>query len=248
MLQKAEGIIIRTNDYGESNKIITLFTREHGKLALMAKGAKRPKSRFASSAQLFIYGTFIFHQSKGVGTLNQADLTESFREVRSDLMLTAYGAYMVEIVDKLTEDRQRNPFLFELLFQMLTRINEGDDSEVLVRMFETKMLQVAGITPMLDACVNCGRQEGTFAFSVKEAGIICSSCYDIDPYRIEVVPGALKLLRLFHYLDVNRIGNIKVKPETKKHLKHLLEVYYDEYSGLRLKSKRFLDQMEKMGP
>ncbi|MBM7097098.1 DNA repair protein RecO [Bacillus sp. H-16] len=246
MLQKAEGIIIRTNDYGETNKIITLFTREQGKLALMAKGAKRPKSRFASSAQLFIYGTFIFHQSKGVGTLNQADITESFRDVRTDLMLTAYGAYMAEMIDKLTEDRQRNPYLFELLFQLLTRMNEGEDSEVLIRMFETKMLQVAGIVPMLDACVNCGRQEGTFAFSIKEAGILCHACYDVDPYRLEAAPGVLKLLRLFHHLDVSRIGNIQVKPETKKQLKYILELYYDEYSGLRLKSKRFLSQMEKL--
>ncbi|WP_096434613.1 DNA repair protein RecO [Alteribacter populi] len=245
MLQKAEGIVIRTNDYGETNKIVTLFTREHGKLALMARGAKRPKSRFASSAQLFIYGTFIYHQSQGIGTLNQADVSDSFRHIRSDLMLTAYGAYMVEMIDKLTEDRHRNPFLFEMLYQILQRINEGEDSEVLVRVYETKMLQVAGITPFLDACVNCGRKEGRFAFSLKEAGSLCDRCFEIDPYRLNVSLGTLKLLRLFHYLDVHRIGNIQVKESTKQELKHVLSLYYDEYSGLRLKSKRFLDQMEK---
>ncbi|TMW74125.1 DNA repair protein RecO [Alteribacter natronophilus] len=245
MLQKAEGIVIRTNDYGETNKIVTLFTREHGKLALMARGAKRPKSRFASSAQLFIYGIFIYRQSSGIGTLNQADITDSFRTVRSDLMLTSYGAYMVEITDRLMEDRQRNPFLFELLYQLLHRMNEGEDAEVLVRIFETKMLQTAGIAPMLDACVNCGRQDGSFAFSIREAGILCGQCFDIDPYRVAASPGTLKLLRLFHHLDVKRLGNISVKEETKKQLKNILHLYYDEYSGLRLKSRRFLEQMEK---
>ncbi|PYZ99208.1 DNA repair protein RecO [Alteribacter lacisalsi] len=245
MLQKAEGIVIRTNDYGETNKIVTLYTREHGKLALMARGAKRPKSRFASSAQLFIYGTFIYQQSRGIGTLNQADITDSFRAVRSDLMLTAYGAYMVEMTDRLTEDRQRNPYLFELLYQLLNRMNEEEDAEVLTRIFETKMLQAAGISPMLDACVNCGRQEGTFAFSIIEAGILCAQCFEVDPYRIAATPGTLKLLRLFHHLDLSRLGNINVKHGTKKELKTILQLYYDEYSGLRLKSRRFLEQMEK---
>ncbi|MBU9722493.1 MULTISPECIES: DNA repair protein RecO [Bacillaceae] len=246
MQHKVEGIIIRTNDYGETNKILTLFTRENGKVALMARGAKRPKSRFASSAQLFIYGIFIYQRSTGIGTLNSADIIDSFRDVRGDLKLTAHGAYMVELLDKLTEDHERNPYLFELIYQMLHMLDEEMDPDILTRIFETKMLQVAGVSPVLDRCSLCGTGEEPFVFSVKNAGLLCRHCQGEDPHHIKLMPAVLKLLRLFQHIDINRIGNINVKPETKQQLKEILGYYYDDYVGVKLKSKRFLDQVDRL--
>ncbi|WP_078597211.1 DNA repair protein RecO [Evansella clarkii] len=246
MLQKVEGIIIRTNDYGETNKILTIYTRENGKIALMARGAKRPKSRHASSAQLFVYGIFIYQSSRGIGTLNQADVISSFRDVRSDLRLTAHAAYLVELIDKLTEDNSRNPYLFELLYQTMNYLNEGSDPDILTRIFETKMLEVAGTSPVLDRCTLCGNPEGGVSFSLKHSGLLCRRCEAEDEHRLSVSPSVIKLLRLFQYIDIKRIGNINVKDETKKQLKTLLNYYYDEYVGVRLKSKKFLDQVDQL--
>ncbi|MDQ0254364.1 DNA repair protein RecO (recombination protein O) [Evansella vedderi] len=246
MLHKVEGLVIRTNDYGETNKIITIFTRENGKVAVMARGAKRPKSRFASSAQLFMYGIFVYQRSTGVGTLNSADVVDSFREIRSDLKLTAYGAYIVELVDKLTEDNTRNPFLFELVYQTIVHLNEGIDPDIITRIFETKMLEVAGVTPALDRCSLCGNPESHFVFSMRHSGVLCSRCKFEDPYSISIHRAVIKLLRLFQHLDLKRIGTINVKQETKDQLKEILAHYYDEFVGVRLKSKRFLDQIDKL--
>ena len=246
MLHKVEGIIIRTNDYGETNKILTLYTRENGKVALMARGAKRPKSRFASSAQLFIYGIFIYHRTSGLGTLNQSDMIDSFKEIRSDLKITAHGAYILELLDKLTEDNVRNPYLFELVFQSLSFLNDGVDPEIITRIFETKMLEVAGVAPLLDRCTLCGNPESNFGFSMKHSGLLCNSCKDEDLYHLELHSSVLKLLRLFQYIDLKRLGNINVKQETKQQLKKLLELYYEEYVGVYLKSKRFLDQVDRL--
>ncbi|MGJ9381706.1 DNA repair protein RecO [Salipaludibacillus sp. CF4.18] len=245
MLQKIEGIVIRTTNYGESNKILTVYSREFGKVALMAKGAKKPKSRFASSSQLFIYGSFVYHQSKGIGTLNQADILDSFREIRSDLMLTAYGAYMVELLDKLIDDREKNPYLFELIYQLLHHLNEGEDGEILLRIFETKMLAYTGSMPVLHECTNCGRFDLPFVFSLRQGGVLCSQCMHIDDYHLKVSSATIKLLQLFQQLNPTRIGHISVKTETKQQLKKVLEMYYQEHVGVYLKSKRFLDQMEK---
>lgn len=245
MLQKIEGIIIRTADYGETNKIVTVYSRENGKVALMARGAKRPKSRFASSSQLFIYGSFVYHKSKGIGTLNQADIIDSFREIRSDLMLTAYGAYMVELLDKLTDDQEKNPYMFELLYQLLHHLNEGEDGEILMRILETKLLAVTGSMPVLHQCTNCGRTDLAFVFSLRQGGVLCSNCLSKDSYHLKVSSATIKLMRLFQQLNPTRIGHISVKAETKKQLKEVLELYYQEYVGVYVKSKRFLDQMEK---
>ncbi|UCZ54507.1 DNA repair protein RecO [Bacillus shivajii] len=246
MLHKVEGIIIRTNDYGETNKILTVFTRENGKVALMARGAKRPKSRFASSAQLFMYGMFVYQRSSGIGTLNQADITDSFKDVRIDLKLTSHAAYIAEMADKLTEDHQRNPYLFELIYQLFVYLNDGVDEDILTRIFETKMLEVAGVTPNLFHCALCGRQEDHFVFSVRQGGILCSSCKHEDSYHMKVTPSVIKLLRLFQQFDIKRLGNVSVKKETKRQLKEVLHLYFDEYVGVRLKSKRFLDQIDSL--
>ncbi|MFV8826689.1 DNA repair protein RecO [Alkalihalobacterium sp. APHAB7] len=246
MFQKVEGIVIRTSDYGESNKIVTLFTREMGKIGVMARGAKKPKSRLAAVSQLFIYGTFLVQKSSGLGTLQQGEIIQSYREVRNDLLRASYASYIVELTDKLTNDRERNPFLFELLMQTLHYIDEEVDPEILVRLYEVKMLFVAGIGPQLNNCASCGSVDGEFSFSIGEGGFLCHRCSAKDPYRLKISPGTIKLLRLFYHFDLNRLGNISVKKETKQELKQVLNSYYDEYSGLRLKSRSFLDQLEKM--
>ncbi|MCM3663968.1 DNA repair protein RecO [Mesobacillus subterraneus] len=244
MLQKCEGIVIRTTDYGETNKIVTLYTREFGKVGVMARGAKKPNSRLAAITQLFTYGQYLFHASTGLGGLQQGEMISSMRSIREDIFLTAHASYIVDLTDKVTEDRKPNPFLFELLLTTLNYMNEGYDLEILTNIYEMKMLNVQGLYPVLDRCTNCGSTEGDFDFSIKEGGLVCHRCFGIDPYRIKTSSGTVRLLRLFYLLDLNRLGNISVKPETKAELKQVIAAYYDEYSGLYLKTRRFLDQMD----
>lgn len=246
MLQKVKGIVIRTTDYGEANKILTIYTEELGKIGVMARGAKKPKSRYSSVSQLFTYAHFVYQKTSGLGLLNQGEVMQSFRHLRSDIFLTSYAAYIVELVDRLTESFEKNSLLFQDLYQTLNYINDGYDYEILTHMFEVKMLRIAGISPELDHCSHCGTTEGLNSFSIKEAGLLCSRCKHIDNQKIEISVAVTKLLRLFHYLDLNRLGSITVKDETKKQLKQVLDSYYEEYSGIHLKSKRFLNQIDKL--
>ncbi|WP_374721687.1 DNA repair protein RecO [Peribacillus tepidiphilus] len=244
MLQKCEGIVIRRTDYGENNKIVTLYTREWGKVGVMARGANKPNSRLSAVTQLFYYGYYLVQPSTGLGGLQQGETISSFRHIREDLIATAYASYIVELLDKATDDKKPNPFLFELLFQTLNYINEGYDTEILTMIFEMKLLPVFGIHPVLDRCSHCGANEGEFAFSVKEGGFLCHRCFHQDQYHIKMNATILRLLRLFYYFDLKRLGNISIKDETKKILRQLVDSYYEEYSGVQLKSKRFLKQLD----
>ncbi|MBD8069185.1 DNA repair protein RecO [Bacillus sp. PS06] len=244
MLQKCEGIVIRTNNYGESNKIITLFTREWGKVGVMARGAKKPSSRLASITQLFTYGQFLVQRTSGLGTLQQGETIKTYRSIREDIFLTAYASYVVELTDKSTDDKKPNPFLFELLSQTLHYMDEGYDLDILLYIYEMKMLQVLGLSPKLDGCSVCGSTEGEFAFSIREGGFLCHRCYQHDKFVMKLSQTTIKLLRLFYYFDLNRLGKIDVKQETKDELKKVITAYYDEYSGLSIKSKRFLNQID----
>ncbi|TDL34511.1 DNA repair protein RecO [Jeotgalibacillus sp. S-D1] len=246
MLQKCEGIVVRTSDYGESNKIVTIFSREFGKFAVMANGAKKANSRLSAVSQLFTYAHFLFHKGSGMGSLQQGDLVASQRGIKEDLFKTAYASYMVELLDKAVEDRQTDPFLFELLVQCLSYINEGHDEEVICYIFEMKLLPVYGVQPILNACAHCGETEGNFSFSIRENGLLCHRCAHMDNYRLAISAKTVRLLRLFFYLDLNRLGNISLQQETKNEIRQVIRTYYDEFVGVFIKSRSFLDQMDKM--
>ncbi|MGD6940871.1 DNA repair protein RecO [Cytobacillus gottheilii] len=245
MLEKCEGIVIRTANYGESNKIVTLYTREWGKVGMMARGAKKPNSRLSAVTQPFTYGYFLMQRGSGLGTMQQGEMISSMRSIKEDIFLTAYAAYIVELLDRSVEDRKPNPFLFELLFQSLNLINEGYDPDIIMNIFEMKMLNTLGLYPVLNQCAVCGSTDGHFSFSIREGGLICHRCLEKDPYHYKLSPAAVRLLRLFYYFDLSRLGDISVKEETKAELKKIITAYYDENSGLNLKSKKFLNQMEK---
>jgi DNA repair protein RecO (recombination protein O) len=248
MLVKWEGIVIRTVDYGESSKVITLLTREHGKVGVMARGAKKPKSRLSAVSQLFTHGFFLCKAGTGTGMpdLSQGEIVESYRELRQDIVLTAYAAYMAELIDRLTQEREPQPFLFHLLCLTYRYMDEGKDAEILTRIVESKMLTVAGIRPQLHACCNCGREQEPYVISVTQGGLLCPHCHGTDPYAITVSPATWKLLRLFQLFDLERLGEIEVKPATRSQLRHVLRSFYDQHLDLRLKSRAFLDQMEKL--
>ncbi|KMK75958.1 DNA repair protein RecO [Alkalihalobacillus pseudalcaliphilus] len=248
MLQKVEGIVIRSSDYGETNKIVTLFTKELGKIGVMARGAKKPKSRVASISQLFIHGQYLIQKSQGLSTLSQGEIINTYKSIRHDLFLAAYGSYMIELLDRLTDEKEKNPSLFNLIQQMLFYLDEGVDPEVLLSIYEMKMLDQAGAKPQIDACTSCSQPNIPVAFSIKEAGFLCEKCRHLDEYAFMINEKTAKLLRLFYYMDMERLGVISLKETTKKEIRTIISTYYDEYVGIALKSKRFLNQLEKLGP
>ncbi|GED12712.1 DNA repair protein RecO [Aneurinibacillus migulanus] len=247
MIGKAEGIVVRTTDYGEANKILTVYTREAGKVSMMARGAKKSKSRFTAVSQLFTYGYFLYRVGSGMGSLQQGDLINSFRAVREDLTKTAYAVYLAELLDRLTEDKEPNQYLFDMMLYALKWMEEGKDPDIIARLFEMKMLYVAGCRPQFDVCRGCGVEEAPFFVSIHEGGFVCQSCQRDDPSLMAVSSGTVRILRLLQHINMPQLGNVSVKPETKEQLRCVLYAFFEDCTGLYLKSRRFLDQIEQMG-
>lgn len=248
MLIKAEGIVLRTNDYGEGNKILTILTKDQGKLSLMARGAKKPKSRLSSISQLFTYGTYLFYKGsgRGMGTLSQGEVLRSFREIRQDLVKTAYAAYFAELLDKVLEEHEPHPYLFQLFLESCSLLEDDKDVEILSRLYELKILNSSGYRPFLNGCVVCGGTEGFFGFSVQEGGFICERCYQTDPQYFPLQAATVKILRTLYLIEPYRLGNINVKQETKDELKKALWCFMDHHTPLRLKSRDFLEKLSKL--
>lgn len=247
MLIKTEGIVIRTRDYGESHKVIVLFTAERGKLPVMARGAKRPRSRLGAVTQLFTRGHYLcfFGTGMGMGTLSQGELISSHHGIRSDLLLMATAAYLAELLDRMTEEKDPQPALYRLLSSTLDQLDEGIDPEILARIFELRVLEAAGYRPVLDKCAFCGSSGPFVSFSVRQGGFLCADCLHRDPHPILLSEKTVRILRLLQRTTPERLGKVRVKEETKAQLERVLRAFIDEYAGISFKSRPFLDQMRK---
>ncbi|ASS65995.1 MULTISPECIES: DNA repair protein RecO [unclassified Paenibacillus] len=248
MLYRVEGIVIRSTDYGEGNKIVTLLTDTVGKVGVMARGAKKVRSRHTSLVQPFTYGEFVFFRNAGLGTLNAGEIMESNHRLREDLDLSAYAAYAAELCDRAFQDEEAGAYLFHQLKACYDGLREGKDPAVVIHLFEMKILEAAGYGPQLFECIHCGSDQGPFRLSADGGGILCRRCHGRDPRAIPLEEGTLRLLRVLSALDMRRLGNIQVRPETSKQLKTALRVLMDTHLDLRLKSRSFLDSLERFAP
>ncbi|ASS76081.1 DNA repair protein RecO [Tumebacillus algifaecis] len=247
-MKKVEAIVLRTVDYGESNKILTLLSDTHGKFGAMARGAKKPQSQLNSISQPFAYGMYMvaIGEGRGMGTIIQAELHESFRAIREDLFKAAYASYVVELADRFVEEREPSQGVFLLVLTMLTHLEDGKDPEILVRLCEMKMLDLAGIRPELHHCAHCYKPlMQAVRFSIIHGGPLCGDCHHSDERAIWIKPVTLKLLQTFQGMDVRRLGDIKVGNDVRLQLGKVMKQYIDEYSGVTFKSRTFLEQLHK---
>ena len=246
-MKKVEAIVLRAVEYGENNVILTLLTAQMGKLAAMARGAKKPNSQLRSVSQPFAYGSYLLMiGDHGMGTVAQAELIDSFRKVREDLFKAAYAAYIVELIDRFTEEREPSQGLFLLLETLLHHLDTGKDPEVLARLCEMKMLDLAGIRPELFHCAHCFKPlETSIRFSVLHGGPLCSDCHLSDERAVWIKPAALKVLQTFQLMDVRRLGEVRLGADVRRQINKVLRQYLDEYSGVQLRSRAFLDQLHR---
>jgi len=246
MLYRVEGIVIRSMDYGENHKIVTLVTNSLGKVGVLIRGAKKVRSKHASLAQPFTYGEFTFVRTQGLGTLHYGEALSSHHLLRSDLDLSAHASYIAELMDRAIQDDEVNITHFEYLKACFGALSEGKDYEVVTGLFEMKMLQLSGYSPVLEECIHCGNRVSPFKIAFYSGGIVCSRCSANDATMNEISDSALKLLRLYKQIDIRRIGNITVSSETKKELTTIMRGLIDGQLNIRLKSRAFLDNLSKL--
>lgn len=247
MLNKWEGIVLRAIPYGETNEIVTLFTKEVGKATVMARGSKKQVSRLSAVTQPFAHAAYLVYASrKGMGTLQQGDLIESMRSIQSDLKTMAYASYIAELVDRSTEPYDsRTKGVYHLLVQAFSALEEGYDPAVITLFVEWQLLPVNGTYPVVHECASCGATEGQFAYSFKEIGLLCHRCFHVDARAVPLPPAIVRLIRMFQTVPIDQIGNVSLKPETIRFIQRIVRTIYDEETGLYFKSRRFLEQMER---
>jgi len=246
LLEKIDGFIIKEQDYGETNKIVTIFSKKLGKFTCLARGAKKPRSRMAAVTQPFVFSRFFVYINSGLSTIQQGEVIDSFRPVREDIFKTAYASFIAELTDKLLDSKQPDGTIFSQYYETMKWIAENDDARIPVMMYELKLYKKAGFAPVVNHCLRCGSTEKPFFFSISNGGLLCGKCKDLDPEALFLPDRLPKLLYIFSEVGLEQVGSISVKEQNIKLLRKLLDAYYDQYGGFYLKTRRFLKQMEQL--
>jgi len=146
-LYNAEAINIRSRNTGEADKLITLFARGYGKIQAIAKGARRTTSKFGGRLEIFTYNQVLLASARTWDIISQCETIESFRQLRESKEKLNPGAYILKLIDLVTEDRQRNDELFNLLIETLHSLRSSKDPDIIARKFEVKLCDIEGFLP-----------------------------------------------------------------------------------------------------
>ena len=174
-LYRDQGVVLRTMRLGEADRIVTMLCRTHGKVRAVAKGVRRTTSRFGGRLEPLSHVSLLCWQGRELDIVNQAEVLDSFRQVREDLSRVTKAFSMLEVADRVSVERHATPRLYELLVRALGSL-AGDDAALVVPAFFLKVLAVDGTTPLLDACASCGSAEPLVAFDLLEGGALCRDC------------------------------------------------------------------------
>jgi DNA repair protein RecO (recombination protein O) len=189
-------ILLRTVNYGEADRVVTLFGRSTGRLSALARGARKSQRRFAGGLGLGAVGEAALRERAGAEllTLERFDLTAAHATFASDVARMAHAAYVSELVSKLTAPRQVEAAVYDFLAAFLTLLDAEGASAERLRVFELGLLARLGFAPVVDACAVCGTADADFRWDPDRGGAICAGCGRVGRPIRDVVRAALARL------------------------------------------------------
>ena len=252
-LRQTDAIVIGGHNLAEADRIVPFFTRRFGKVRLVAEGARRIRSRYGGSLELFTFGRLVFFEREGksLHRINEFAVVESFGVLREDLDRIGRGAYLVDLVASLTEEADRNEGVFHLLHQGLRYLGLPEGSDLLVRGFEVRLMAALGYQPELKACVRCRAPlpEGArLALSAEAGGLVCPRCARDAPGGAPVGPEAVAFLRRALVTDLSRLAQPALPEAALRELEEGLRAYIHARLGRGLRSANFLERIRATLP
>lgn len=246
---QADALVIRSREYGESDRLLTLFSRELGKLHAVAKGVRKPKSRQRAGAQLFTYADFLLYKGRTLDTVNQASPKESFAHLWGDWEKSLAASAIAELLDIGTIQGQPYPELFTLTLASFFLL-EHLDPALLQSAYALRLLTYLGYGPKLSECGVCGKPiQGTrIYFSPKEGGVVCSECLG-DNARIGrwLQAGSVAFMRQLLTVDLTKLDRLRWSEGMKKEILMSLQFLSEQIFNQRLKSWSMGNRLGNVG-
>ncbi len=246
---KTDGIIIRSQDYLESSKIVTCYTKDYGKVALIAKGARRPKSKFGGAIDLLhqVQLVYYFKENRELQTLSQADILKSFHYFSIDISRFSLALATAEIINQLEMKEHPNPQLYSYFVETITSIERAKTPELILYQFVWRWLETSGFRPKLRRCLKCGQFPvgETVRFKFSLGGYYCSNCNFGTEGFIQISKECIHLLLELRDFSPIQLVDKRIKEATLREVKHIIWRFLQHHvEGIKeLKTLRFLKKI-----
>ncbi len=245
---RVHAVVIRSKAFMEADRLVTLFSKEKGKIQAVARGARRPRNRFSGSTGVFTFGLFHLFGGKNLENLSSVEVLEPFGDLREDLDKIAYASYMAELVDKSLEDGQVQEEMFSLLLQAFYVLDAGVDLRRTARAFEIRMLLLQGLQPELNSCVHCGqsldRSVNRVRISAAQGGVVCPDCRGVENQCIVVSRGSVEMLKRLAHTELSRLSMLRCSNEMEHDLERMLKAFLSYHIDSPLPSRAFLETVQ----
>lgn len=221
-----QAIVLRVTDYNDRDALLTVLTRNHGKLTIKARGLRRKNSPLIAPCQLLAFGEFTLFEYKNQYTVNEAHSIELFQGLRRDLSKLSLGTYFAQAAEVLSQEDLPNPELQSLLLNCLYALDRLGKPELMVKsVFELRSASLAGYTPDLFGCHTCGSQECTL-FDISGGALLCETCRGAATgIRMPVTPTILEAMRYITYCDAKKLFSFSIGEEALQQLSSITEAY-----------------------
>ena len=245
---RAEAIVLRHIEMGEADRLLWLYTPQRGKVRAIAKGVRKILSRKAGHLEPFTRVKLQLARGRDLHIITQAETIDAYQNLRDDLTLLGYAAYIIELLDRFTYDEDENRGLYQLLSDTLSRLNTEPDPLIPVRYYEIRILDLLGYRPQLFKCLQCEAEikpEDQY-FSVEQGGVLCPRCgKNAHEARLITMP-ALKTLRHFQrssYMDAKRVT---LTSNTNQEIENLVQHYITYLLERGLNTPAFLRRIKNI--
>jgi DNA repair protein RecO (recombination protein O) len=226
-LYRCDAIVLSRMDFGEADRILTLYSRQFGKFRAIAKGARRPLSRLGPHLEYFSHARLMLARGRELDVVTGAETEDAFLAIRDDLDAFGHASHMVEILARLTEDRQENQAVFDLIARSLRLLAERVDPFHVTRHYELALLSLLGYRPELYHCVECREPlaPAPHQFAIAMGGFLCERCHSREAGIRIVSVDAQKYLRALDRGGLSATVRIRVGDPLRAEVEGLLGSY-----------------------
>ena len=248
-LYRADAIVLRHTDLGEADRIVTMFTAEHGKLRATARGARKPKSRLGGHLEPLTRASLQLARGRTLDIITQAQAMEVYGAIRADFVTLLHGLHIAELVDRFTQEQESQEELFALLLETLRRLDVGQPPGPLARAFEVQILSWAGFQPVLDRCASCDLDvndfRGQVSFSAQLGGLLCSACGTAQQgWTRTIARETVRSLRLLQGEGLDAADRISSDASESRELEAMLRWYLRYILEVPLDTAAILDRVQ----
>lgn len=244
-----EGIVLRVRDFNEADRILTILSPTEGKFEAVARGARRPRSGVAGTAQLFTRANMMLFRGRSIDTLSSAEVVSSHSRIRSDLVSMAYGSYVAELADAMTAERQPDDQVYSLVCATFAALDRREAPAAIIALgFEVKFLSLIGFKPEVAACVSCRAPEAETAwFGPAAGGLLCDRCRRTDAGAVPMDRDGRRLLRALMARPYARLCDVDDSIRGYGAVADGMRQYVDLRVERRLRTLEFINHVTSMG-